>query len=311
MERLLTTRDLAEAIGASESSLRRWTNSGAIRTSRTVGGHRRIPLSEAVRFIRESRATVVRPQALGLPDAPRERSGDAASPRPAGASAVDESLYAALAVGDGARAKGEILSLYLGGAGLAAIFDGPVARAMHRVGELWRHDARGILVEHRATDLCLQAVNALRQLLAPAGRAAPAAIGGAPVGDPYLLPSIMAAAVLAEAGFRETNYGPQTPLDALAAAAEEQGVVIVWLSVSGADEVDQLRRAVEKLARRLARRDATLLVGGRLAGEVVAKPAPNVHVMSSMAQLAAFARGAGTAAADPGRAKPARAKSGP
>src|SRR5687767_8379064 len=92
MEKLLTTREVAEAIGASESSLRRWTNSGSIRTSRTVGGHRRIPLSEAIRFIRETHATVVRPQVLGLPDLnPRVGAED---PSP------EERIYQALVDGD-------------------------------------------------------------------------------------------------------------------------------------------------------------------------------------------------------------------
>src|SRR5687768_9307586 len=138
MERLLTTKELAEAIGASESSLRRWTNSGAIQTSRTVGGHRRIPLSEAIRFIRSSGATVVRPQVLGLTGLAAtgaETGGDSAGPRE-----VDEAIYQSLVAGDGTRAKGQIVGLYLGGTSLAAIFDGPVGRAMHRVGELWNHD---------------------------------------------------------------------------------------------------------------------------------------------------------------------------
>src|SRR5215207_7047998 len=145
MEKLLTTKELADAIGASESSLRRWTNSGAIRTSRTVGGHRRIPLSEAIRIIRESGATVVRPELLGLP------------------------TVAAAGV------TGQVVGMYLGGAGPAAMFDGAVGGAMRRVGELWRHESRGIFLEHRATDLCLRAVAQLRQVLPPPAADAPAA----------------------------------------------------------------------------------------------------------------------------------------
>src|SRR4030095_13667767 len=64
--KLLTPKELADAIGASESSLRRWVDSGDIRMSRTAGGHRRIPLREAIRFVRAIGATVVRPDILGL-----------------------------------------------------------------------------------------------------------------------------------------------------------------------------------------------------------------------------------------------------
>src|SRR5215203_2961037 len=108
MEKLLTTKELAEALGASESSMRRWTDSGAIRTSRTVGGHRRIPLSEAIRFVRETRATIVRPAA------------GSSSGRPTS----EDELFDSLNDGDAARARGLVLGLYLDGSSLAAIFDG-------------------------------------------------------------------------------------------------------------------------------------------------------------------------------------------
>ena len=55
--------------------MRRWTNDGVIRTSRTAGGHRRIAVSEAIRFIRESGTVVVRPDVLGLPTLPGTQEG--------------------------------------------------------------------------------------------------------------------------------------------------------------------------------------------------------------------------------------------
>ncbi|HEX9106572.1 MAG TPA: MerR family DNA-binding transcriptional regulator, partial [Longimicrobiales bacterium] len=48
----LSPRELAEAVGVSESSLKRWADRGVLAVERTAGGHRRIPLGEAVRFIR-------------------------------------------------------------------------------------------------------------------------------------------------------------------------------------------------------------------------------------------------------------------
>src|SRR3954468_24858058 len=109
MEKLLTTKELGAAIGASESSMRRWTDSGAIRTSRTVGGHRRIPLSEAIRFVRETRATLVRPDILGLgPLAGPFAPGAGGRQRPA-----EDELFDALNAGDAARARANLLGLYL------------------------------------------------------------------------------------------------------------------------------------------------------------------------------------------------------
>ncbi|MCX5741316.1 MAG: helix-turn-helix domain-containing protein, partial [Proteobacteria bacterium] len=66
--RLLSPRDLAEALGVSESSLKRWVDSGRITATRTDGGHRKIRLSEAVRFIRESGSPIVHPELLDMPE---------------------------------------------------------------------------------------------------------------------------------------------------------------------------------------------------------------------------------------------------
>ena len=63
---LLTPKDLADAIGASERSVRRWLDAGTVKVTRTAGGHRRIALEEAVRFIRASGQQVVRPEILGV-----------------------------------------------------------------------------------------------------------------------------------------------------------------------------------------------------------------------------------------------------
>src|SRR4051812_40263965 len=133
---LLTPKDLADAIGASESALRRWVDRGRIRMSRTAGGHRRIPLQEAIRFIRQTGATIVRPGLLGLNQLPVEAQDSTGSSR-------DEALFNALRAGNNAVARGLIVSSYLEGLGLAALFDGPVRSAMDRIGQLWQHESRG------------------------------------------------------------------------------------------------------------------------------------------------------------------------
>jgi excisionase family DNA binding protein len=281
---LLTPKELADVIGASESSLRRWVDGGRIRMSRTAGGHRRIPLAEAVRFIRETGATVVRPDLLGLPEA----TGN--DPEVLALS-EDERLYRALHAGDPEVARGLIVSSYLSGRTLPALFDGPVRTAMRRLGELWQHDARGILVEHRATEICASALESLRPLLPAAAPDAPLALGGAPAGDPYALPTRMAGMVLAEAGFRDVNFGPNTPAEVLGREAIERGARVVWLSVSAAAGAKSLRDGAQRLAESLGERQIDLVLGGVAAAGSVTREAANVHVMNSMTELAAFASG--------------------
>jgi excisionase family DNA binding protein len=290
---LLTPKELAEVIGASESSLRRWVDGGRIRMSRTAGGHRRIPLAEAIRFIRETGATIVRPELLGLGELHGADWGILGK-------TDDEQLFGALADGDANGARGLILSWYLGGRSLPALFDGPIRAAMHKVGDLWRHDPRGILVEHRATEICASAVDRLRDLIPPPAGRAPLALGGAPAGDPYVLPTRLAGLVLAEAGFRDVNFGPNTPVELLATEAVARKARLVWLSVSAVADERSLRAAVAGLGDSLAGHRIDLVLGGVNAAAVAPPGTTNASLINSMAELAAFARGI------LGRSKPAR-----
>ena len=276
----LTPKDLAAAIGTSESSVRRWLDAGDVKVIRTAGGHRRIPLPEAMRFIRETGASVVRPEILGLKGV---RNRLTALRQAAGS----DELFEALREGRADVARGLLTSWYLAGRSPAEIFDKPVRIAMARIGEIWKHRPVGILQEHHGTQACVEAIIQLRDLLPPPPAAAPVAVGGAPEGDFYAIPTLMAATILRAAGYRSTNYGPNTPLLLLADAACEQRARMVWVSIT-ADLNRPLGSELESLARALVDRGIELVIGGRFGGA----PAPvagNVRSMASMAELAAFA----------------------
>ncbi|MEW6336964.1 MAG: MerR family DNA-binding transcriptional regulator [Acidobacteriota bacterium] len=279
----MSTGDLARAIGVSESSIKRWADEGVIRATRTAGGHRRIPTSEAVRFIRESHIAVVRPEFLGLPEA-----GTPTGTEP-GADDDAALLTRFLLAGAAPEARGLIHSLYLSGRSVAAIADGPLRAAMARIGEMWRHDANGIFLEHRATDVCVQALNRLRTAF-PEKPGAALALGGAPPGDPYLLPSLTAATALAAEGFRTINLGPETPFETLHRACRDMRPALVWLSVSTTTDPAALRGSIERFSRDVEPAGVSVVVGGR--GLVGGTPtAENLHVGASIGELAAFARG--------------------
>ena len=66
MSKQFTPKDVAKAIGVSESSMKRWCDKGLIEFSRTVGGHRRISIGAVLKFLRKSNHRLVSPTALGL-----------------------------------------------------------------------------------------------------------------------------------------------------------------------------------------------------------------------------------------------------
>lgn len=278
MPRLLTTSELAQALGVSESSIKRWVDDGTIRGARTAGGHRRIAITEAFRFIRATRAPLADPDLLAVPEVAAVLSDQHT------AGNASERLLTYLERGEAARATGLLLGLFLGGERVADIADGPLQAAMERLGELWQERPDGVFVEHRATAICIEAVSRLRALL-PVGDGAPAAVGGAPAGDPYALPTLCAAAVLAEAGFRTTNLGPDTPFEALELAATATRSRLVWVAVTAPQTDRRFGRDLGDFARRLGDAGATLVVGGRRAGARRVRAHPSYRLLSTMTDL--------------------------
>ena len=285
MKDLLSPKEFAEAIGVSQSSIKRWTDEGRIEVARTAGGHRRIPISEAVRFVRETGAPVVQPQALGLPGSSRIGRG-VCHPE----TASDE-LRGHLAAGSASACRGLLISLYLSGLEIAEIADGPIRSCFDQLGELYKHQGdEGIFIEHRATQICLQAFHTLRALIDEPSEG-PMAIGGAAPGDPYQLPTLIASTALSSIGLQAINLGPDTPISTLEEAASRYGARVLWLSISTAENPEALRDGIDGLLSRLEDRSIGLAVGGRAVSSLSLRSRPGLFIGRSMSELVAFARG--------------------
>ena len=275
--RFLSPRDFGAAIGVSESSVKRWADDGQLRIVKTRGGHRRIRVAEAVRWIQSHGHALVRPELLGLPDRMRllER-------RPAADHA--RSLERFLAEGRLDEARALLLHAFVGGLPLVALGSEVLQPALEAVRELWHHGPDGIAVEHAATEACAQALHEIQRML-PEARG-PTALGGAPEGDPYQLPSLLAAMTLQGAGWRATNLGADLPLAALLASCERLQPRLVWLSLSATRDPGSARAYVAAAATALAARGPLLVVGGRASD---ALDLPLVRVERSLARLVEIA----------------------
>jgi excisionase family DNA binding protein len=276
--RLLSPRQVARALGVSESSLKRWVDAGKIAATRTDGGHRKIALSEAVRYVREHGAPIAHPELLDMPEvavaAEREARGE-------------DQLFDHLQAGDAFAARGWLMAHYLRGASIAELCDGPIRDAMHALGELWLHSEAGIFVEHRATDVCLQALAHVRATFdPPAG--APVALGGAPEDDPYLLTSFMVAMVTSAAGMRAVNLGADTPIMALEAAVAEHRPRLVWISATSALAPTRASEIAHWIASLPS--EITAIVGGQ-ESLAIAEAHPRVKRIETMGELAVIASG--------------------
>ena len=218
---LLKTREVADMLGVSVSTVKRWVDAGEIRGARTVGRHRLVPAAEAERFVRER---------LG------GRGKEAPATLPI-AQGVDNSLVEALvaALLDGRRepARGLILGAHRAGASATSLGDDLIRPALLEIGARWRQSELAIHEERRGTrviESCLQELIAGAVGRAPAG--APLAMGAAPSGDPYSMSGLLIELALVEAGWEVVNLGPDLPLTSLAQAARSARARLVWVTAN-------------------------------------------------------------------------------
>lgn len=258
MQRMLSTSDFAAAIGISESSVRRLADSGDLEIHRTRGGHRRIPVSEAVRYVRETGAHVLQPETLGLDKLTLAESHDGPIKCPDA-----KRLLEALQAGHAKEVIGVMQTMYASGHTIAKICDGPVHDAMLAIGNQWPSNTRSIFIEHRATLLCMRALCQIRMATPDPDEGAPTAMGAAPTGDPYLLPTLMVSLVLHDCGYEETNLGPNTPIDVLTDSVEDERPDIVWLALTNPLQSRHQNREIDRLDATVRSYGGTFLVGGK------------------------------------------------
>lgn len=256
---LLSPKAFAEAIGVSESSVKRWADSGLIDVTRTAGGHRRIVLSDAIRFVRSRHMRLVHPERIGLTGLDDEDLSSAGSRELEGTKLVDSIM-----AGRPDSMTATLVAAFVQGMSMADLWDGPICTALESLGELWRTDDSGIPLEHEATMAIMDAVVRIRGLMPDPSPESLTALGGAPSGDPYLLPSLAASAVLTESGFKVVNLGPDTPSASFLDAVGRHEPDLVWLSLTSKRNGKDVAE-VEKLVQEINKSVGQVVLGGQFA----------------------------------------------
>ena len=226
-DRTYSPAQLAPIVGVSESTMKRWVDAGYLRAVKTPGGHRKIAIPDLLAFLRGQRRLAPSLEALGLLAA---RSSE-----PEATALTPEGLSGLLQQGDVDVARTLLLDEFKRGRPVEDILDRLVSPAMAHVGVLWAEGKIDVYEEHVATVRMWSLLLALRSLLPLPTDSAPLAIGAAPEGDPYVLPSLMAETTLLEMGWRTMNVGPDTPTTALLEAVRDHPPRLVWLSITTRD----------------------------------------------------------------------------
>lgn len=224
MNPIFSTKEVATALGVSQSSIKRWCDSGELEMVQTSGGHRRITMVALVEFLRSSQRLPIEPQSLGLPplEAPSEINYETAR----------NQFRSALIEADEKAARSVVLNLYLARERISLIGDQLIAPVFADIGEMWDCGDVQIYEERRCCEICSRLLRELRSYQPALSDDAPQAVGATPPGDVYALPIALVELVLREQGWNAVSYGSQIPLLSLQKVIAQQQPRLVWLSVS-------------------------------------------------------------------------------
>ncbi len=287
MPQSLSPKQVARALGVSESSLKRWCDRGLLAATTTSGGHRRLSLDGVLKFVQKTGRLLTHPELLGLP----ARTGTGQRTL----SAAQDDLLRALLAGDEVSCRQIVFDAHVAAIPLSRIFDEIVAPVFRRIGDAWACGEAHVYQERRAVETFARVLYDLRESLGTPATGAPLAIGGAPSSDSYSLATGMVELVLKQNGWAAQSLGPGLPFDTLVAAIQQMQPRLLWLSVSHLDDEARFLREYADFYEQV-RTQVPVVVGGQALHEQLRLQIQFAAYCDNLQHLAGFASAALTIA---------------
>lgn len=241
----------------SESSIKRWSDSGALPCLRTPGGHRRFTLQALLDFQRKAGGVLQAEQASAVKLGGLDRAVAARD------WAQLQALYYEVAVaGDAAAGMALLERVYQGGVSAVDIKERILTPVLHLIGERWRRGELNIWEEHLASQVTLAATEHLHRQTPRAPAHGRLALCGCPEGDLHEIALHLVVEVLETEGWRVISLGPNTPLFSFADAAQRFAPHLICISATIVHDLERLRRDYGHFYRTARRHGARIVIGG-------------------------------------------------
>ncbi len=175
--------------------------------------------------------------------------------------AIRRSYEQALVERAGTRAARAITLALQEGAHPLQIYDEVIIPSQVAIGDRWHEGEIGVAEEHVATQLSIEQINRLRQLIHPKPPLNKKVVVGALSGDAHWLGARVVADHFLYDGWNVDFLGASPPITDLLSYLDKARPDLLLLSVTLVEELDTVSRIVEKLGKK---KDAPkVLVGGR------------------------------------------------
>ena len=255
MEKSFTPKQVAEALGVSESSIKRWVDRGTMVATRTAGGHRKLLLPAVVQFARKQGYMIARPDLLGLA---AEHSKHKLNDDNARCQLLESVL-----TGDEANCRALIEPYYLQGHEFTELADDLIAPVFHEVGARWQSGEVSIHQERRGCEVVVSTLHNLRRLLPELSEDAPTAIAATPSGDHAELPVRLAELVLRGRGWNAIVLGVSLPIEEIRRAITSRKPKLSLLSATHLEDANDFVDRVNRDLLEPTAGDTNWVVGGQ------------------------------------------------
>lgn len=269
----LTSTEAAELLGVHASTVKRWSNDGALDFDMTEGGHRRFLLADVTDFARDREIRTIL-----TPFHPHESE-----------------VWAALSA---VRDRGSFMRFHalvmkwihegrMDGVGrlyqtladmsevrLCTFCDEGVRGLMSLVGEAWQAGRLRVAEEHMVSQILLETLIRLRadrvdSWTDETRQGAPVAVVGTMEGNQHHLGSMCVRLLLEALGWHVHYVGPDVPPEDFAVVQRARGASLLCISLTPPAAGGDVARAVETLARFYdSSRPYALALGGTIDGAV-------------------------------------------
>lgn len=276
----LTPKEVAWALGVSESSVKRWVDRGTLAAITTAGGHRKLAVADVVHYARESGIELARPEILGVVTRPNRK--------PLGL--VVNSLVESLCEGNATATREILLAAYQLSHSCAAIGDELLCPAMRELGTRWEKGKLSVHEERRACEMTASALHEIRAMMPTPAPNAPLAMVTTAAGDHAELPIRVAELVLRENGWNVTLLGVALPLCEIAFAVKKHKPKLSLLSATHLDDPTQFVVEFREIVYEPTKQATTWLLGGGALPAELSDDLPCDHSGRSMSELAGIVR---------------------
>ncbi len=270
----LKTRDIAKILGVSEATIKNWSREGLLKFHKTIGGHRRFPIEEIVKFIKENKIIDI-----------------------AGFSSADVNTLTYIIFEDyeelskklldymlnkSQKEVENLLKIILFSFGVVKAFDLIISKSLFELGLLWEKGEISVDQEHIASSKIIESIINLKSLFSARKKKKIKLMITSLYGDIHEIPLRIIDFILTYEGYNVIYVGVNTPYcDIIKAIKREKPKFLIISAVYIVDK-RKFEKHINILDKNCKDINCILFIGGPMYGE---KPNLNRKVYTSYVEL--------------------------